>query len=95
MAALTPELCDLYIAQLESSLATGFASITRNGQTVQYSTVTQIKGAIDYFRAQKALLLGAGVTADGYGWPAHRRIVRYSSGLASSRTGHRWHRGDY
>jgi hypothetical protein len=79
---LTVEQCDAYLVTLYAGLGTGVASITYQGRSVTYSTSSHIQAAINFFEKRRAALLA--ITAASTGWPAHRRLVRFSSGLASS-----------
>jgi hypothetical protein len=80
--ALTAAQCDTYLAALYAGMGAGIASITYQGRAITYSTATQIQSAINFFEKRKAALQA--VSAASTGWPAHRRLVRFSSGLASS-----------
>lgn len=80
--ALTVEQCDAYLATLYAGLGAGVASITYQGRAVTYSTANQIQAAINFFEKRRAALQAVAVAATT--WPAHRRLVRFSSGLASS-----------
>jgi hypothetical protein len=58
------------------------ASITYQGRAVTYSTAAHIQEAIKFFEARKTAIQT--VETASTTWPAHRRLVRFSSGLASS-----------
>jgi hypothetical protein len=80
--ALTAYQIDSYLDTLYAGLGAGVASITYQGRAVTYSTAAHIQAAIKFFEARKAAL--ATVETAATRWPAHRRLVRFSSGLASS-----------
>lgn len=80
--ALTVEQCDAYLATLYAGLGAGVASITYQGRAVTYSTASHIQGAINFFEKRKAMLEATASAATG--WPVHRRLARFRSGLASS-----------
>jgi hypothetical protein len=73
---------DAYLDTLYASLGVGAAEIVYQGRSIKYSTPEQIQTAIKFFELRKTAL--ATVTTAATTWPAHRRLVRFASGLASS-----------